>query len=379
MGRSQASKRVNPRGKQVQREAPPTGRLAFLRRRGVGLAGRLIMGAVFVISAAGKLTHPDAFVRAVASYEILPESLLALFGAAFPWLELVVGVLLLLGLFTRPAAWAAAGMMAFFIGLMLTAVAQGKAIDCGCFVGIIEETVGPATLIRDTILLLVVVPVLMAPAHSFGLDARYRLRRPSLSRNLTLAGVAAFLTVLVGGGIVVVYSAIQPAQAVSEEGWRIGSADAKAKIVVYSDFECPACGAVDPVLKRLVNEYGGSAAFVYKHFPLPQHEFARIGAEASEAAGEQGKFWEMHDAIFAAAGQLNQAQLRATAQKLDLDMVRYDDALASGRARKKVDADYAEGMRLGVNYTPYILVNGQVTSGITYQSLKAAIDRALSR
>jgi protein-disulfide isomerase len=353
--------------------------LAFLSRPGIGLLARLIIGVVFVISAAGKLTHLDAFVRAVDSYGILPEPLLSLFGAAFPWLELLMGVLLLLGLFTKAAAAGAAGLMLAFIALMLTALAQGKSIDCGCFVGIIQETVGPATLVRDGVLLAVVVPALLAPVHAFSLDARLRLRRPSFSKSLALAGFGVVLSAVLGAGIVAVWAAFAPATLPSEGGWRLGPADAKVQIVVFSDFQCPACAVVDPVFKRLVNDYNGSVAFVYRHFPLSSHKNAVTDAVASEAAGEQGKFWEMHDFIFAVKGEATPAQLRDAAGRMGLDLRRYDAAISSGRALKRVEDDYNEALRINVTYTPYTLVNGEVVQSITYDGLRAAVERNLNR
>ncbi len=165
----------------------------------------------------------------------------------------------------------------------------------------------------------------------------------------------------------------------SEAGWRLGPADAPVEIVVFSDFQCPACRVMAPVFKRVVDEYGGRVSFVYRHFPLSQHEFAEGDAVASEAAGEQGRFWEMHDAIFARSGLLTPSQLRGVAAQLGLDLKRYDDAVASGRARARVQADYEEGKRVGVTGTPYIIVAGEVVPVLSYQAVKAAVDRKLGR
>ncbi|MHB1006556.1 MAG: MauE/DoxX family redox-associated membrane protein [Chloroflexota bacterium] len=371
----------NPYIVRQTKPAPPTGRFALLRQPSVVLIARLIIGAVFIISAAGKLTHPDAFVRAVASYEVLPEALLGPFGAAFPWLELAMGVLLLVGLFTRLAAVGAAGLMAIFLALMGTAFLQGKSIDCGCFVGVIQETVGPATLIRDTLLLLILAPVVMARHHILSLDAHYRNFGASPVRNVTLALAAVVVTLGVGAAISWAWASPSPSsQTLSAGGWRLGAAaPAKVEIVVFSDFECPACRLVAPMLQKLVDDNKGAVGFTYKHFPLPQHDRAQADAEAAEAAGEQGKFWQIHDAIFAQGGLFTPAELRALAGQLGLDLKRYDASLASGRPRQQVSDDFAEGKRIGVSYTPYIIINGEVVQITGYQSLKDAVDRKLNR
>lgn len=379
MGRSQSTRQTGQRAKQGAAPARTPDRLRLLRLPWLGLAARLIIGAVFVVSAAGKLTHLDAFIRAVDSYGILPEPLLSFLGGLFPWFELLAGLLLLLGLFTKIAAAGAVGLMVGFIVLMLTAVAQGKSIDCGCFIGIIQETVGPATLIRDAALLLIAVPAFVAPVHRISLDAWLR-RRPSFGRDLAFAAFGVALSGVVGAGIVSGYEAFQPpATAAGTAGWRLGSATAKVQIVVFSDFQCPACAAVDPVLKRLVSEYQGQVAMVYRHFPLSSHQYAVTDAVASEAAGEQGKFWEMHDLLVAVRGEATPQQLRDAAVRMGLDMRAYDAAISSGRALKRVEADYNDGQRLGVSYTPYIIINGEVVQSMTYDGLKVAVERHLKR
>ncbi len=378
MSSSSSTRRTAGRGREPAKARP--GRLGFLRRPYVALVARLLLGAIFVVSAAGKLLQPDAFVRAVAGYAILPESLLPVVGLTFPWLELLIGVLLLGGLFIRPAAALGGAMLVAFIGLMATAVWQGKAIDCGCFIGIIQETVGPVTLARDTLMLALLPPVFLATSHRLSLDSTLRVRRASALRDLLLAAASLVVVAALGQGIVLAFAKPAPATAPrAEAGWRLGAADAAVEIVVFSDFQCPGCRVMAPVFKRLVDEYGGQVSFVYRHFPLSQHEFAETDAVASEAAGEQGRFWEMHDAIFARSGLLTPTQLRGLAAQLGLDLQRYDDAIASGRARARVQADLAEGKRIGVNGTPYIIVEGEVVPVLSYQAVKAVVDRKLGR
>jgi len=378
-GSPTADKRT-ARGRQPAPAAAETRRLGFLGHPHLALAARLIIGAIFVVSAAGKLLQPDAFIHAVDGYGVVPAPLLVPLGLAFPWLELAVGVCLLVGLFIPLAALGAAALLVMFVALMLSAVIQGKVVDCGCFIGIIQETVGPTTLIRDSLMIVLLPPIFLAARQPFSLDGRWRARGASLSRNLALAAPVAVAILVVGVGVTAVFG---QAQAVPTDrpadGWRLGPANAKVEVVVYSDFECPACRAVAPYLSSLVDKYKGSVALVYKHFPLPQHESARADAEAAEAAGEQGRFWQMHDAIFANYGELTPVQLRALAGQLGLDLARYDAALSSGRPQRAVDADFNEGVRIGVSYTPYILVGGKVVSSNDPQTIEAAINRKLGQ
>src|SRR5581483_190972 len=79
---------------------------------------------------------------------------------------------------------------------------------------------------------------------------------------------------------------------------KITSTNTKVTIIEFADFQCPACGQAHPALKQILEEYKGKVTFIYRHFPLPQHQNAILAAKASEAAGEQGKFWEMHDMLY---------------------------------------------------------------------------------
>lgn len=371
-------KRTRPGGE--TRRGAPAAAPAWLRHPYLALAARLLLAGIFAVSAAGKFMQPDAFLRAVAGYEVLPEFALAPFAALFPWLELAVAVLLGSGLFLRQAATVAGALLLVFIALMGTAFLQGKAVDCGCFVGILQETVGPTTLIRDGLMLLLLVPLFFASSHRWSLDDRLR-RRGTVGRELALAVASVAVTVALGQAFFFAQSALASNSAAPERpttGWRLGPEAAPVEIVVFSDFQCPACQTVAPVLKRLVTEYDGRVSLVYRHFPLPQHEYAAGDAEAAEAAGEQGRFWETHDAILVRRGELTRAELRRLAGQIGLDLARFDAALASGRPRAAVEADYAEGLRRGVSYTPYVTVSGEVVPSLSYQALKAAVERKLA-
>jgi protein-disulfide isomerase len=151
-------------------------------------------------------------------------------------------------------------------------------------------------------------------------------------------------------------------------------------IVAFSDFQCPFCSRVNPALEEAVRTYGNRVKVVWKHLPLSMHPQALPAAEAAEAAREQGKFWQMHDRLFATQQQFAQPDHFATlARELGLDMGRYQASIASGRGRARVNEDQAMAARAGISATPTMLVNGEKVEGaVPFEVLKAAIDRKLS-
>lgn len=171
---------------------------------------------------------------------------------------------------------------------------------------------------------------------------------------------------------------------VSSADWIKGDASAKVVLVEYSDFQCPACGQYFPVLKKLQDDFAGKIAFAYRHFPLKQaHIYAELAARAAEAAGRQGKFWEMHDMIF-----VNQSTWSAApdarglfvqyAGALGLDLARFTADLNDPENIKKVEGQFRSGLRSGVNGTPTFFINGKkIESPRSYDAFKSAIAAAL--
>jgi protein-disulfide isomerase len=157
-----------------------------------------------------------------------------------------------------------------------------------------------------------------------------------------------------------------------------GNKAAPVTIVLFSDFECPFCSRVEPTLKQALGAYGEKVKVVWKHQPLPFHASAMPAAEAAEAAREQGKFWEMHDALFADQKALNADGLERAARRVGLDLKAWKAAVASGRAKARIAEDQALANRVGANGTPTMFVNGEKVEGaVPFETLKAAIDRAL--
>jgi protein-disulfide isomerase len=150
-----------------------------------------------------------------------------------------------------------------------------------------------------------------------------------------------------------------------------GAADANPrspapiKIEVFSDFQCGYCRQFAPAIRELETKgvSGVPTKIVFKHFPLNFHPDAPLAHQAALAAREQGKFWKMHDLLFANQTALKRPNLIAFAQKLGLDMVRFQRDLTSPRIRRIIDADQAEGEKRGVRGTPTFFVNGREYSG----------------
>ncbi|HZH32259.1 MAG TPA: thioredoxin domain-containing protein [Pyrinomonadaceae bacterium] len=157
-----------------------------------------------------------------------------------------------------------------------------------------------------------------------------------------------------------------------------GNPAAPVTIVEFTDFQCPSCAAAQPVLERLMAEYGERVRLVVRDFPLERHPQAAKAAEAAEAARAQGKYWEYANLLFTNQTALGVDKLKEYATRLGLDRQKFDAALDSGQMAGKVQRDLNDGIRLGVSGTPYFFVNGRAASTLTYEGLKAVIDNALA-
>lgn len=163
--------------------------------------------------------------------------------------------------------------------------------------------------------------------------------------------------------------------AVDPERFVLGDPDAPVTVVEFGDLECPYCRAAGPVLRRLVEESDGRVRLVWRHFPLFQlHPHALAAALAAEAAGAQGRFWELHDRLLDQQDRLTDDDLRAHAAALGLDP---DDVVGERAERfaEAVRADYADGLALEVPGTPTVFVDGVRFRGrITLEALREVVD-----
>ena len=163
---------------------------------------------------------------------------------------------------------------------------------------------------------------------------------------------------------------------VSERDHAEGRADAPLTLVEYGDYQCPYCGEAYPVIKRLQKALGKKLRFVFRNFPLTQaHPYALIAAEAAEAAGLQGKFWQMHDLIYENQVDLEPDILPSWAERVGLDLTEFGKAIKEGAVTKRIKEDRASGIRSGVNGTPCFFINGARYDGDSgFDSLREALE-----
>ena len=164
--------------------------------------------------------------------------------------------------------------------------------------------------------------------------------------------------------------------AIDDRPWK-GGANAPVTVVEFTDYECPSCGATQPVLEEVAKEFGDKVKLVVRNFPLDQHAHAFKAAEATEAAREQGKYWEYAALLFANQKALEVGKLKEYASRLGLDRTRFDAALDSGSFAGKVKRDLADGNKIGIDSTPTVFINGKRTRDKSKEALKAAIEAAL--
>ncbi|MFT5849352.1 MAG: protein-disulfide isomerase [Patiriisocius sp.] len=163
-----------------------------------------------------------------------------------------------------------------------------------------------------------------------------------------------------------------------------GNAEATVTLTEYSDFQCPACGQFFPVIQDIMAEHGDSIAFEYKHFPLLSiHPFAVPAAKAAEAAGQQGKFFEMHDKLFEnqqiwSAGAAPQPFFTKYAEELELDMDLFKRHLKASVINDKIQAEFEEARGLGLTSTPSFFLNGERMSFSTYEDFVNQITAAVN-
>ncbi|HYU16981.1 MAG TPA: thioredoxin domain-containing protein, partial [Candidatus Acidoferrum sp.] len=158
---------------------------------------------------------------------------------------------------------------------------------------------------------------------------------------------------------------------------RLGPDDALVTVVEFGDYRCRYCARVAPILFELKLHYGDDLRIVFRHLPLSGNPESRRLAEAAEAAGEQGRFWDMHARLFAADGPLDRSALEAIAAEIGLDLARFRAALDRRRFALAVSRDAAEAARLGINATPTFFVNGTPILGApgSAEHFRALIDR----
>jgi protein-disulfide isomerase len=164
-----------------------------------------------------------------------------------------------------------------------------------------------------------------------------------------------------------------------------GSTAAKVQVIEFGDFQCPACGQAEPVVESFIAKYKGNkdVNFSFRNFPLPQHQYANVTAEAAEAAGAQGKYWEMHNKLYAeqtvwAASNDIMPLLLSYATGLGLDVEKFKSEVSASKYKDAIDSDKQAGTEAGVNATPTFFINGKKIEGVPSSSdLENAVEAAL--
>jgi protein-disulfide isomerase len=158
-----------------------------------------------------------------------------------------------------------------------------------------------------------------------------------------------------------------------------GQESAPITFVEYGDYECPHCALAHPIVGRVQLYFGSRMRLVFRHFPMTEiHPHAGIAAESAEFAGAAGRFWDMHDALFANQSSLSLPAIFLIAEQLGLSETALRNALETGQYRSKVRSDFMGGIRSGVNGTPTFFINGvRHDGGYDYASLVAEIQMRL--
>lgn len=166
---------------------------------------------------------------------------------------------------------------------------------------------------------------------------------------------------------------------VSERDHVLGAEDAQVTLVEYGDLECPYCRQVNPVIQELRRRLGGRVRYVFRHFPIRSSHFhAQLAAEAAEAAGAQGKFWEMQDSLLEHQEALDISHILEYAAQLDLDLDQFKRDLEDHTYAERVREDFQSGVRSGVNGTPSFFINGTRYDGAwDLESLIDAVEKPL--
>lgn len=157
-----------------------------------------------------------------------------------------------------------------------------------------------------------------------------------------------------------------------------GNVNAPVTIVMFSDFQCPACASFHPVLKQALATYGDKVRFVVRNYPLNMHKDAFPAAQAAQAAYKQGKFFEYVELLYNNQNSLDTASLKSFAAQIGLDQKQFDADLASGQFNARIEKDLADGDNYGIEGTPTIFVNGVALRNLTPKALRDLIEWSLN-
>jgi len=172
---------------------------------------------------------------------------------------------------------------------------------------------------------------------------------------------------------------------ISQGSYMTGTKEAKVNIVEFADYQCPACAYANPIVQRLVETYKGNSNvnFVSRNFPLPQHSNGMISAEAAQAAGAQGKFWEMGNMLYERQNEWSGTpkaleMFVSYAKELGLDIKVFTESVSQKKFKDVIEKDLSDARALGVNSTPTFFINGEkFEGGLSFDAFKKKIDEKL--
>lgn len=197
-------------------------------------------------------------------------------------------------------------------------------------------------------------------------------------------GIVATMIWLVFAGKPKTETQVVGNQEVTEADWKRGAVSPKVTLVEYSDLQCPACAAYQPMVEEILRSFPDDLVLVYRHFPLRQlHPNAQLAGQAAEAAGNQGKFWEMHDLFFARQSSWAEAEnpketFIGYANELGLDEEKFKQDLGSDETKQKVEEDYRDGLEARVNATPTFILDGKkIANPRTIEEFVRLVEQAL--
>jgi formate-nitrite transporter family protein len=229
-------------------------------------------------------------------------------------------------------------------------------------------------------------------------EQRANVQTAQRSRSMRRIGIWALALLIVAGAAYGVYYLAARAPAVPEQenntalsldvspqDWVRGNTESPVALVEYGDFQCPACGQYHPLVKGLEAEFGERVAFVYRHFPLTRaHPNATAASRAAEAAGLQGKFWEMHDILFERQTEWSpkpnpDATFAAYAEELGLDNEQFKTDYNKNELEDKIDAHFQSGIASGVNATPTFFLNGEkLDAPHSFEEFRNMLEQAIA-
>jgi protein-disulfide isomerase len=219
------------------------------------------------------------------------------------------------------------------------------------------------------------------------------------SNKITIWFIVGFLVVVTAGVIIAGaisgtgsatpsgFTATQ-APAITATDWKQGNLTSTVSVIEYGDYECPACAAYQPMVKQLLQDYSSKILFVFRNFPLYNvHPDAAVSAMAAEAAGQQGKFWEMHDLLYTkqtewattAPADVVKKFFDGYATSFGLNIAKFEKDMNSSSTATKITNDVAGGNAAQIDHTPTYFINlKQIPNPQSYDEFKAAVDQALA-